>query len=126
MVNIRWQLTVGRVGSSDDSGAGQSVFVELIFFTGLDSSNQNAKQVTMTGNAQTGAGDINLLDFMIEQQDLKNYTKFRCLRNRDINGVYQNDRTYFVKNNKLCFYDEFLHLDQRLMLKFLNVLKLLR
>ena len=51
-------LTVGAaVGSSDDSGAGQSVFVELIFFTGLDSSNQNAKQVTMTGNSQTGAGD---------------------------------------------------------------------
>ena len=102
-------LTVGAaVGSSDDSGAGQSVFVELIFFTGLDSSNQNAKQVTMTGNAQTGAGDHKFIRLYDRATGLKELhpSSDACVI-VDINGVYQNDRTYFVKNNKLCFYDEF-------------------
>lgn len=96
----------GSPGSSD-----QSVRVELIYFSGLTYAShkiQDAQQVVMTGNAQTGAGDhqfIRLLDEATGTIELHPSSDAVVIVH--INGVYQNDDSYFVEKNKLCFFDEF-------------------
>lgn len=100
-------LTVGAAPGSSD----QSVNVELIFFSGLSNASHNlqdAKTYTMTGNAQTGAGDhqfIRLYDEATGQIELHPDSDDSVIV--EINGVYQNDDSYFVEKNKLCFFDEF-------------------
>ena len=96
----------GSPGSSD-----QSVNVDLIYFSGLSYAShkiQDAKTYTMTGNAQTGAGDhqfIRLYDEATGQIELHPDSDDSVIV--EINGVYQNDDSYFVEKNKLCFFDEF-------------------
>jgi len=96
----------GAPGSSD-----QSVNVEMIFFDNLNSSaghnTQDAKQMTMTGVASTGAGDhqfLRLMDAATGTIELHPSSDDAVMVY--INGVYQNDDSYFVEKNKLCFFDE--------------------
>lgn len=102
----------GNPGSSD-----QSVKVDLFFFYGGydndvnhsgDLNFQDAKQMVMTGNASTGAGDhqfVRLYDEATGQIEL-HPSGDSCVIVH-INGVYQNDDSYFIEGNKLCFFDEF-------------------
>ena len=100
-------LTLGGSPGSTD----QSVRVELIYFSGLTYASQkiqDAQTYTMTGNAQNGAGDhqfIRLYDEATGQIELHPDSDACVIV--DINGVYQNDDSYFVEKNKLCFFDEF-------------------
>ena len=96
----------GNPGSSD-----QSVAVDMIFFSALTPAaghnTQDAKQVTMTGVASTGAGDhqfIRLMDAATGTKELHPSSDDCVIVS--INGVYQNDDSYFVEKNKLCFFDE--------------------
>ena len=95
----------GSPGSSD-----QSVRVDLIYFETLIPSGshntQDCLQVTMTGNAQTGAGDhqfIRLLDRATGTKEIHPSSDDCVIV--DINGVYQHDDSYFIEKNKLCFFD---------------------
>ena len=113
-------LTIGdTVGSSDDSTAGQDVFVELIHWpsqsagniasgTGTsDSTLYDCKEVTMTGTATSGSGDhkfIRLLDRATGMIEIHPDSEDVVIC--DINGVLQNDTAFFVQGNKLCFWDE--------------------
>ena len=96
----------GNPGSTD-----QSVKVELIMFEtltpGAGHNTQDAKTVTMTGIASTGAGDhmfIRLLDEATGLIELHPSSDDSVIVH--IDGVYQNDDSYFVEKNKLCFFDE--------------------
>jgi hypothetical protein len=96
----------GNPGSSD-----QSVAVDMIFFSALTSAaghnTQDAKQMTMTGVASTGTGDhqfLRLMDAATGTIELHPSSDDCVIVS--INGVYQNDDSYFVEKNKLCFFDE--------------------
>ena len=96
----------GNPGSSD-----QSVAVDMIFFSALTSAaghnTQDAKQMTMTGVASTGAGDhqfVRIMDAATGTIEL-HPSSDDCVIVY-INGIYQNDDSYFVEKNKLCFFDE--------------------
>ena len=96
----------GNPGSSD-----QSVAVDMIFFSALTSAaghnTQDAKQMTMTGVASTGVGDhqfLRLMDAATGTIELHPSSDDCVIVS--INGVYQNDDSYFVEKNKLCFFDE--------------------
>jgi hypothetical protein len=97
----------GTAGHSDDAVTGAPVVVELIFLTNLDSTLQDAKQVTMTGNPATGVGDhkfIRLYDRATGTIELHPDSESSVII--DIDGVLQQDKAYFVEKNKICFFDE--------------------
>lgn len=101
-------LTIGdTVGHTDDAVTGAHVRVELIYFTGLDSSCQDAKQYDMTGNFNTGAGDhkfVRINDRATGNIELHPDSDSTALV--VVDGVLQNDNSYFFIGNKLCFFDE--------------------
>jgi len=108
-----WALTTdtltigGTAGHSDDAVTGAPVVVELIFFTGLDSTCQDALQIDMTGNPATGVGDhkfIRLYDRATGTIELHPDSESSVIIY--IDGVLQQDKAYFVNNNKICFFDE--------------------
>lgn len=115
-------LTIGgNVGGSDDSATGADVFVELIFFTSLDATCQDARQITMTGDAATGIGDhkfIRLYDRDTGVIELHPDSEASVII--DINGVYQNDHSYFIEGNKVCFYDEAPNIGSEINVKVLK------
>lgn len=95
----------GNPGSSD-----QSVTVDLIYFSGLTQAThkiQDCRQVVMTGNAANGLGDhkfVRLVDEATGTIELHPSSDSTIIV--WIDGVYQNDKSYFVIGNKLCFFDE--------------------
>lgn len=101
-------LTIGdTVGQADDGVTGAAVRVELIYFTGLDSSCQDAYQYDMTGNFATGAGDhkfIRLTDRNSNSIELHPDSDATAIV--VVDGILQNDHSYFIIGNKLCFFDE--------------------
>ena len=101
-------LTIGAtVGQSDDATTGAHVRVELIYFTSLDSSCQDAIQIDMTGDFPTGTGDhkfVRLLDRSSNAIELHPDSDNTAIV--VVDGVLQNDNSYFIIGNKLCFFDE--------------------
>jgi hypothetical protein len=101
-------LTIGgTIGHADDAGTGAPVKVELIYFTGLDSTNQDAKQIDMTGAVATGIGDhkfVRLYDRATGNIELHADSDSTAIV--VVDGVLQNDNSYFIIGNKLCFFDE--------------------
>lgn len=101
-------LTIGdTVGQTDDGTTGAAVRVELIYFTGLDSSCQDAYQYDMTGNFVTGVGDhkfVRLTDRSSNSIELHPDSDATAIV--VVDGILQNDHSYFIIGNKLCFFDE--------------------
>lgn len=101
-------LTIGATtGQSDDTTTGASVHIELIYFTALDSSCQDAKQYDMTGNFVIGEGDHKFVRMTDRATDLiELHPDSDSTAIVVVDGVLQNDNSYFFINNKLCFFDE--------------------
>jgi hypothetical protein len=101
-------LTIGAtIGHADDAVTGAHIRVEMIYFTSLDSSCQDAYQYDMTGNFVTGAGDhkfIRMYDRATVSKELVADSDASAVV--VIDGVLQNDHSYFFLNSKLCFFDE--------------------
>jgi len=101
-------VTIGAtIGHSDDAVTGAHIRVELIYFTGLDSTAQDVRQYDMTGNFVTGAGDhkfVRLYDRATGNKELIPDSDAAAIV--VIDGILQNDHSYFILNSKLCFFDE--------------------
>ena len=101
-------LTIGgTIGHANDAGTGAHIRVEMIYFTGLDSTNQDARQIDMTGAVATGTGDhkfVRLYDKATGLIELHASSDASAIV--VVDGVLQNDNSYFIIGNKLCFFDE--------------------
>ena len=101
-------LTLGAaVGHADDATTGAAVRVEMIYFTGLDSSVQDCAQIDMTGDAPNGVGDHKFVRCVDKATSLKElHPDSDSTAIVVVDGVLQNDNSYFFIGNKLCFFDE--------------------
>lgn len=101
-------LTIGgTIGHANDAGTGAHIRVEMIYFTSLDATNQDAKQIDMTGAFTTGTGDhkfVRLYDRATGLIELHADSDASAIV--VVDGVLQNDNSYFIIGNKLCFFDE--------------------